>query len=367
MSIFFVRAPPAPFQFNLSSEEWKFVFELDNVEKVAKLFHLMNHEQKTWCFEGAAENDCFKIVNFIFANMSFTSYEMDYAIRRAIRKFSKSLRMINLLVKMNEAFESSNFTLFLYSVEIGKLDVVKFFVEEKKMSLEEQSVTGECALLIACNQKKFDVVKYLVSKGSSLHSFDRFLQTPLFCATTGGSLEIVKYIASLSVSLDVVNASGENLVYAASCRGFLDIVNFFVEKKVDLNLQNDFGKTPLASACANGHLKVVEYLVANGAKVNLANKEMQTPLFAATSFGKLEIVKFLVEIPEVDINKCNINSKTPLFIATSQGFIDIVKLLISKGARVNQRDFKGDNALKIAMDYGYWDIVKILKAASGIE
>ena len=47
-------------------------------------------------------------------------------------------------------------------------------------------------------------------------------------------------------------------------------------------------------------------------------------------------------------------------IASKNGHIEIVRLLLDKGAKVNEQNNRGNNALIIASINGYTEIVKLL-------
>lgn len=131
-----------------------------------------------------------------------------------------------------------------------------------------------------------------------------------------------------------------------------------------------------------------KFLLDNGANVNSANAFGKTPIFYAIEFGRKDIVSLLLQnganINQKYINNneklalsANIGADTPYFItlcalehtsknvlmdAAAYADIEILKTLISKGAKLNEVDDLGFNALDFALAAGKKENAAYLKS-----
>jgi ankyrin repeat protein len=83
---------------------------------------------------------------------------------------------------------------------------------------------------------------------------------------------------------------------------------------------------------------------------------------AAAALGKIELVKKLIDLG-AKVNDENDKGADALYSATCAGRLDVVELLLASGADVNAKGGKHRNALNAASAEGYLDIVQTLLAA----
>lgn len=84
------------------------------------------------------------------------------------------------------------------------------------------------------------------------------------------------------------------------------------------------------------------------------------PLGVAISKGDSETAKKIIEYGG-DVNQ-TYNGMTPLMIASRYNNVEMIKLLLSKGARIDTKDEKGNTALKHAELSSANDAAEFLKA-----
>ena len=77
---------------------------------------------------------------------------------------------------------------------------------------------------------------------------------------------------------------------------------------------------------------------------------------AAVSLGSNALTKFLIETGGANVNERNYRGQTPLHIAINRDHVEIARLLIDKGADVNERNDQGLTPLDIAV---IWDKIEI--------
>ena len=130
-------------------------------------------------------------------------------------------------------------------------------------------------------------------------------------------------------------------------------------------------ETLLHVAAKRRDLETVRFLLAaKDTDVNKAANDGITPLYIAAKNGHLEIVKVLLAAKDIDVNKATNDNATPLYFAAENGRLGSVKALLEKGVDVNNKSYSysffGTTPLSIAQNYGYHQIVAILKAFENI-
>lgn len=87
-----------------------------------------------------------------------------------------------------------------------------------------------------------------------------------------------------------------------------------------------------------------------------------SPLCLAITKGDVDVVKKFLEYG-ADVNETS-RGLTPLMYAAHYNQPEIVKLLIEKGARIEARDEKGNNAMAYAEKANATEALEVLRAAS---
>ena len=100
----------------------------------------------------------------------------------------------------------------------------------------------------------------------------------------------------------------------------------------------------------------------DGADFSVIDYSGWSPIRRAIYLGKAEIVKLLIDnsmVKNLDTPSCS--EFTPLTYAVAKNDLEIVETLIASGAKVDQKDDRGQLPLEIAVERGYIEIVKFLK------
>ena len=84
-----------------------------------------------------------------------------------------------------------------------------------------------------------------------------------------------------------------------------------------------------------------------------------TPLCTAIIKGDFETVKKFIEYGS-DVNE-NFEGVTPLMLAARYNRVEIIKLLLEKGAKLDAKDQRGNNALYYAVSSKSTDAIAVLK------
>ena len=121
------------------------------------------------------------------------------------------------------------------------------------------------------------------------------------------------------------------------------------------------GLTALTIAAEKGHLEVCKLLLSKGASVS-KSEDGWSPLMVAAQEGHTEVCKLLLETGKANIEEITRKGNTALNLAASKGFARTVELLLSKGARVDSKDYQRYTALLLAAEKGHTEVCELLLA-----
>ncbi|VDM96170.1 unnamed protein product [Thelazia callipaeda] len=230
----------------------------------------------------------------------------------------------------------------------GYLDVVSLLVEHGVQVLpcseDELKVGLESSLTLAAYKGHYDVVHYLLEKGSK--KYQEELHTALMEASMDGHYEVARLLLDSNAPVNLASDSFESPLTLAACGGHRDLVYillFFIIIAVQtLEVIRQF----VAYKIIN-----VQLLLERGAIVEEVNDEGYTPLMEASREGHLVCFNLYVH------NNAPFNRRTFMIFHVQE----VVKLLIKFGAKVNTvTDETGETALTLAACGGFKDVVELL-------
>ncbi|KAL1460557.1 hypothetical protein WDU94_012534 [Cyamophila willieti] len=137
-------------------------------------------------------------------------------------------------------------------------------VEEIKgygADLSMKDADNRSALHIACCEGHYDIVKYLLLNGASVHEKDRHGVTPLDEAITADACDIITLLISTGAHLTKDSTLLGDLLTSAAGRGLVKRLESFSLAGADLNRPNSIGMTALHAALLNNQNEVVQYLL----------------------------------------------------------------------------------------------------------
>ncbi|MBA3537011.1 MAG: ankyrin repeat domain-containing protein [Tatlockia sp.] len=302
---------------------------------------------------------------------------------------------------------------------LGRLNLIKAFIDNDFESLEQKDNEGQTPLLLAVKNGHLKVVDFLLSKGAATNVAsinaditDPF-KTPLYWAIKGGHYQIVNsllkagaiskavgaplnyqpiHIAAKKGRLNIVKAlieddlallddvdlDGQTPLLWAAYMGHLDVLNYLISKGARLNLATNnpsdkgHGKTPLYWATERGHSLIVDSLMKAGAATTALGPMKYQPIHIAAQIGRLDVVKALIENDPELLEQEDAKGNTPLLLAVLkgnavlQGNLEVVDYLISKGAKIDVVAIDNKTALYWATECGHYRIVKSLLKAGAL-
>eukprot|EP00899_Mesostigma_viride_P015200 jgi/Mesvir1/23681/Mv18637-RA.1 len=221
---------------------------------------------------------------------------------------------------------------FLDAASKGDLTRVKHLLERKGPSLlDARYQDGRNALILAAGNGHLGLVKYLVEdERMSLDVRGEDGSNALHWAAWSGHLEVVKFLVEdKRMSLDIKENDGKNALLNAAQNGHLEVVKYLVEdKRMNLDIKKNDGSNVLLWAALYGHLKVVKYLVEDKRmSLDTTDNYGDNALHCAAWKGHLEVVKYLVEDKRMSLDTTDNAGKTPLDVAERQQEADVARYL----------------------------------------
>ena len=169
--------------------------------------------------------------------------------------------------------------------------------------------------------------------GHSFNRIDKDLREPLYLAVANHCWNMVSYLIEKGTSINHRDARGEAVLFLAIKHQSLRMVTQLLEHGAEHDLKNLSGRTPLSRAAEDYyHWK-------------------EGPVF--------KIAKLLID-RGADVNSMDCKSKTPLVYAALAGCWDTAELLIRCGATVDCTDPHGRTALSHAAEDGKAQVVQFL-------
>jgi ankyrin repeat protein len=126
------------------------------------------------------------------------------------------------------------------------------------------------------------------------------------------------------------------------------------------------GNTPLLDAAREGHTEVVRILLEAGADPRITDRGNMkaTPAHKAGYMGPADVARLLVADPRLELDAQGpFNGYTPVHDAIWHGHTETARVYIDAGARLDLRALDGRTPLEMAREYGYPEIVELLRRA----
>ena len=250
---------------------------------------------------------------------------------------------INIVDLLLETIPSESGMLLIDAIKQDDYKLVRELMELNTVDINLQDEDGNTALIFACKNDNYDIVKLLVDKGADINVQNNNGISPLLAACYNINDKNAADIAKLLItkgadvnSVDKDQATPLTVILEQETSGLYgNIVKMLLKNEADVNYKTYSGFTPLMLACASEtySLNYVRILINNEADI------------------------------EADIDAKNNDNDTALMFACKNGSYIIAKLLVYKGADVNIKNNDGETAYTLARDYDHDRIVKLLYKA----
>jgi len=193
------------------------------------------------------------------------------------------------------------------------------------------------ALIVAIEKQNISEIKKLINEGADVNyqqDVEGKKQTPLICASDGGTPEIVDILLKAGADPNKTGPVRRDtpLMYAAYNKTHaIEIAELLLQAGASPNQTGSEGLTALIWAVNEGRTELVERLLKAGADVN--SRGIFTALHAAVQFSTKEMVTLLLK-NGANLNRLDAAGNTPLDYAYREKNTEMVEFLLAKGAKI---------------------------------
>ncbi|XP_026431166.1 serine/threonine-protein phosphatase 6 regulatory ankyrin repeat subunit B-like [Papaver somniferum] len=233
----------------------------------------------------------------------------------------------------------------------GKLDVLKYLIEEIKLDVDVKDGRGETPLSWAAIEGCVAAVEYLLQMGVNPEIRNERNMNSLHHAAMQGHKDIIPLLLSKGINVDDTDDFGSALQYAAGGDKH-DTLKVLLDHGANPNLVFHETFTPLQASIEGLSWRCAEQLLKAGADPNGGPDGVRALLLAAELGATTEIIEEMVDAGAADPKFKNLNFLT--------GATQIVKLLVEAGADPNVTNSRGLKPVEIAAANGNRRGVEIL-------
>lgn len=178
---------------------------------------------------------------------------------------------------------------------------------------------------------------------------------PLVLACKNGHAKAAKVLIDAGVSSEARGLGGLTALHYAARNDYMELCEYLIkDAKCAVDIDDDMGSSPLHEACRMGNLRCVVALLDLGANPEKENRQGNTPFLSACAFSRPAIVDLFLR-RKANGNKQNRTGNTGLHIAAKQGDLKVVKMLlagkVNTRATNNDGNFPEDVADKATQEY----------------
>ncbi|CAD5123709.1 unnamed protein product [Dimorphilus gyrociliatus] len=212
----------------------------------------------------------------------------------------------------------------------GRVEAVKFLIEEVKVNLDYKTRSGWTALHLAILKDHDSVAELLIRHRANVNAPGPNNWTPIHIAAHGGFDQILSKII------------------------------YFAEKRIDLSAKTDGGSTAISLSLAQQRTEAFRQLIA--IKGSNILKDGLYPIHLICLYSRIDAFKAYIETEGYDLNTMSEDGKgmTGLHISCQRNDVDMVRLLLGKGADPNLKDVEGRMSTHYAAEYGDAKLMQVL-------
>lgn len=290
-----------------------------------------------------------------------------------------------------------------YAASQGDILILKDLIKRDPGIIQKLDQNGNTLLHWAVIGNKTDCVTFLLSIGIDTEKRNHKERTALLCAADKGNAATLSLLLNINANKDAVDDEGNNSLHLVLAhpnfeKEKLECLELLLAKNLDINSKNKKGETILHLAVQNNLTSCIKLILEKGALLEARDKKGKTALYYAfkeqmrDSQQSYDLVKLLLDQGAVidpfyeqestylhqaikqrnykiiysliqehhlNVNAVNKDGDTPLHIAVQfAGKLEMDRLL-SKGAKIDIKNKKGNTVLHLAAIKSYDEYYEI--------
>jgi ankyrin repeat protein len=293
-------------------------------------------------------NDCVEIIKYLVENMNLDITKCDDDGNHCLHIASQnnSLDVIKYLISRGLDPKSQNNEgidcLMKACFSTVDVSIVKYYIEDIKMSPFSVNIFGQTSLLLACQCQKnnIQIIKYLIEKcGMDLFSKDLEGYDCLTWACYFGfnRIDVIKYLIDVMGSGKIRSMHSSNkkkysyLISACKINHDIDVIKYLIE---DIGLDTlytdlDGNNCLLAAATTNPNPMILQYLIEEvGMDVNVKTYDGSNIFRICCRNNNLRVIKYLIEKVGADVHYVDPGGDNCLLDVSTHQNVDVVKYIV---------------------------------------
>lgn len=222
--------------------------------------------------------------DYLTRHALFESYQkkfMKYVKEGQLQEFKRLFLVYLHRVEFHSIVDENGNNLVHQAVKHNQPDILRFLLSSKKLSIEDQNVDGDTALMLACIMGSLEMVT-LLARGADMNAKENTGHTALMAAASNGQKEVVEYLLSRSdVDYKAKNVLGQTVIHRCAYYGELAIIKL-ISRETRLPLsQKDYNMNrPIHLAAEKCQMCTMRYLIRKTGQNSLhkQNSQSQTVL-----------------------------------------------------------------------------------------
>jgi ankyrin repeat protein len=244
--------------------------------------------------------------------------------------------------------DGGQLTALIYAARANSRETVQALLDAGA-DINQTSGYGWSPLLVATQNRFYQLGKYLIEKGANPNLANKGGWTPLYLATDNRNIEGGDYPVRQA---DMDHLEYIKLLLAKGVNVNARMIDSTETRTVFTNQWLDEkGATAFLRAAQSGDIELMRLLLSHGADPKIATDLNVTALQAAAGIGwvegitsehsteqTLEAVRLLLDLG-IDPNIKALTGRVALHGAAHKGATEVVKLLVARGAKMDVRDW----------------------------
>lgn len=233
----------------------------------------------------------------------------------------------------------------------GQDEVVKVLLSNgAKPNLTDEN--GNTALLASVSADKLSIVRILLQTGSDVNAANKDGRTAIHVAAKAGFEETAKLLLANKCSVNAKDAAENTPLHEAIENSQDAIIVLLADVKgIDFRIVNKLGFNALIFAALKGNRTAANKVTAKCPELTDEpdSKNNNTPLHVAALNNRTEVATILLLQGRANTEKTNKDGRTPLHLACIEAYYDMVKILLDQNACVSPADNDGNTPMHCAL------------------